>query len=139
MPHSTALIDLRLSSIAAAQQRVRTAFFGATITSAIICLIAFNATLSFGRLLPDPPERADPSWKQDIYKERLKAYFSRMSYTMPLLGVSVDIDDLALIGPAAMLIFSLYYAAASRSVKTQILGLMRHLPEELAARQRDLH
>ena len=132
----SSLVDLRLESIKAAQERTRTAFLGATIASAVICLIAFNSTLSFGRFLPDPPEKSEASWKEEIYKENLKAYYSRRTYTIPALGVTLSVDDIALIGPAALLIFSFYYVAASRSVKSQISDLVNHLPDETTDRQR---
>src|SRR5262245_37615723 len=117
MANGLSILDVRLDAIEKAQQRYRTAFFLTTIASTVLAIMAFNRTLSFEQ--GAPIYRGNTEREKIIFQNELSRRLARDSYTIPLLGVSISVWDLGLIGPAALFIFAFYFSAASRSVRSQ--------------------
>lgn len=134
-------MELRLKAIAVAQSRVRTAFFLILIASSTISLTVYYSAMTrkayyrYFHSLDEAPDQAKDWWQQEIYKEELKADMASRTYTIPLLGVSVRVEDLSFLGPAALLVLFYYYAAASKLALSQIERLSRNYPTELRDRE----
>ena len=97
------------------------------IASAIISLVFYYSTAShetFYTYYPHP-ERATNWAQMEEYKNELKEEQDSRIYTIPLLGVSVRVEDLSVVGPAALLILYYYYAASSRLSLSLISSLLK--------------
>ena len=107
----------------AAHKRTRTAFFLATLGSAVVLITAFNATLSWDRFLPaSPPENATLVQKETV-TEKVKHVVDREHYQLPLIGVQINTVDVGLFAPLSLLVFSFFFLASSRAAWSQMHAL----------------
>jgi len=117
-------LSLRLDGITSAQQRSRAAFFLAAIAAVIVLIVSFNVTFSqsAGRPVLSHDFHNDVL-SESLIKERVKHYFDHFYYSVPLLGVQVSTDDLALYAPLSLLIFAFYHLSCIRAVFAQLEDL----------------
>jgi hypothetical protein len=122
------ILTLCLEAIDKSQQRCRTSFFSATIAAVVVFIVFFNITFSQSSgkpIMPDDPPK-DLVF-EELKKEQVKHFFDRFFYSLPIVGVQVSTDDLALFAPLALLIFSLYFVSCLRSTSEQLEELYQSL------------
>jgi predicted nucleic acid-binding Zn ribbon protein len=93
-------------ALQAAQKRVRLAFFLTMGASCIVLLIVINlwhSLLVHNELIQDAA-----SSKSDYLEEYSKQVADQSFYLIPSLGIQITCDDIGLLGPVALLVFSLY-------------------------------
>ncbi|HET9281596.1 MAG TPA: hypothetical protein VFR24_06505 [Candidatus Angelobacter sp.] len=93
-------------ALQAAQKRVRLAFFLTMGASCIVLLIVINlwhSLLVHNELIQDAA-----SSKSDYLGEYSRQIADQSFYRIPSLGIQITCDDIGLLGPVALLVFSLY-------------------------------
>lgn len=89
-----------------AQKRVRLAFFLTMGASCIVLLIVLNLRNSL--LVHNALLHASVPDKFDYLKEYSKQVADQSFYQIPALGIQITCDDIGLLGPLTLLVFSLY-------------------------------
>jgi len=119
----TEILKMRIKALLKAQARIRTAFFLCTIVATVLLIACFNLSLSWGRTGTLPVDTPDKS-VNEAHKEEIKLWIDRRYYQVPLIGITIDIsDDIAVIGPLTLLVFSFYYLSCTRAAFTQFKSL----------------
>jgi hypothetical protein len=106
--------DLELKACAealqSAQKRTRVGFFFSLAASCIVVLMVLN--LSESRKFLETGLYTDQS---DYAKEYSKHIADNSFYQLPALGIQITCDDVGILGPLALLIFSFYSGLAFKA------------------------
>jgi hypothetical protein len=102
VPDTKACMD----ALQAAQKRVRVAFFLAMGASCIVLLIVINLWNSL--LVHDKLANRNSPDQSQYLAEYSKKIADQAFYEIQALGIQISCDDIGLLGPAVLLVFSLY-------------------------------
>ncbi|MGC2695650.1 MAG: hypothetical protein WA738_07650 [Candidatus Angelobacter sp.] len=108
--------DLELKACAealqSAQKRTRIGFFFSLAASCIVVLMVLNLSESRKFLENLSKNNTDQS---DYAKDYIKHIADNSFYQLPALGIQITCDDVGILGPLALLIFSFYSGLAFKA------------------------
>jgi hypothetical protein len=104
-------------ALQSAQKRTRFAFFLVLAASCIVLLMVLNLWQSRQLLNDLIKDTADKS-------EYMKAYSKHIAdnsfYQLPALGIQITCDDVGILGPLALLVFSFFTVIAFKALNSQV-------------------
>jgi hypothetical protein len=112
-------------ALQAAQKRVRLAFFLTMGASCIVLLIVinlWNSLLVHNGLV----QGGDASSKSAYVEEYAKKIADQSFYQIPSLGIEITCDDIGLLGPVTLLVFSLYSFMTLRASHCHLNSVTDH-------------
>lgn len=115
-------------ALQSAQNRVRLAFFLNMGACCIVLLIVINLWNSL--LVHNELAKGDAG-KSEYLAEYSKKIADQSFYQIPSLGIQISCDDIGLLGPLTLLVFSLYSFAALRVSRCHVKSAASHRGDAL--------
>lgn len=104
-------------ALQSAQKRTRIAFFLSLAACCIVVLMVLNLWES--RQFLDAAVKNDAE-RSEYWKEYSKHVADNSFYQLPALGIQITCDDVGILGPLALLVFSLYSVIAFKAYYCQV-------------------
>src|SRR5437763_16684272 len=121
-PNTNLGFDLEAKACAEAlqftQKRTRVALLLSISVSCIVLLMVFNLWES--RQLRNLDLKTTPSDKLEYLKEYSRHMVDASYYQIPSLGIQITCDDVGLLGPLTLLVFSFYSMMAFKACELHV-------------------
>ena len=118
-------IQTRLQAVKEAQTRTRLAFLASTIASLSVLIAGWNAYFSWTRAFMLSNEFSKNGFTEAIQRETIKELLEAQVISISLLGVHLRVDDFAVLGSVAMMVFSTWMFYCIRRENHNLGTLLR--------------
>lgn len=129
-------IRLGLDAVKEAQRRTRICLSVSVVLSVMIFIVCWNAYYSWYRGFSSRSAWAKNEVVQNNQKELIATWIRSRTISLPLVGVSVGVSDVAILGSVSLLVASIWFWLSAKQ-ENRVIGtlLIEHLERSPATRR----